>query len=202
MSLSEPTSHQQNMCRSTSGIQGTKVNSASPGLQVSEFEISVSRILSRHRCTCSYEPCAQCALTWAAGRGTPPSKTCDRLSRSLQKPVSGLLSSATWLFPTSHLLLTRVATSAYTSEERRRSTVDVQPSGRLGTMQAQDGINSYSQGDLQRMIRQVSDLYTQTAEATAKELEDASGLSEAGGENFKVSSLRVPSANSSVTSTL
>ena len=42
------------------------------------------------------------------------------------------------------------------------------------------------------MIRQVSDLYTQTAEATAKELEDASGLSEAGGENFKVSPLRVP----------
>ena len=36
------------------------------------------------------------------------------------------------------------------------------------------------------MIRQVSDLYTQTAEATAKELEDASTLSEAGGENFKV----------------
>lgn len=53
-------------------------------------------------------------------------------------------------------------------------------------MQAQNGINSYSQGDLQRMIRQVSDLYTQTAEATAKELEDASTLSEAGGENFKV----------------
>ena len=56
-------------------------------------------------------------------------------------------------------------------------------------MQAQNGINSYSQGDLQRMIRQVSDLYTQTAEATAKEVEDASGLSEAGGENFKVSCL-------------
>lgn len=54
------------------------------------------------------------------------------------------------------------------------------------TMQAQNGINTYSQGDLQRMIRQVSDLYTQTAEATAKELEDASSLSEAGGENFKV----------------
>ena len=53
-------------------------------------------------------------------------------------------------------------------------------------MQTQNGINSYSQGDLQRMIRQVSDLYTQTAEATAKELEDASSLSEAGGENFKV----------------
>ncbi|DBA91171.1 hypothetical protein WJX77_002837 [Trebouxia sp. C0004] len=53
-------------------------------------------------------------------------------------------------------------------------------------MQAQNGINTYSQGDLQRMIRQVSDLYTQTAEATAKELEDASSLSEAGGENFKV----------------
>ena len=53
-------------------------------------------------------------------------------------------------------------------------------------MQTQNGINSYSQGDLQRMIRQVSDLYTQTAEATAKENEDASTLSEAGGENFKV----------------
>lgn len=53
-------------------------------------------------------------------------------------------------------------------------------------MQTQNGIDSYSQGDLQRMIRQVSDLYTQTAEATAKELEDASTLSEAGGENFKV----------------
>ena len=53
-------------------------------------------------------------------------------------------------------------------------------------MQTQNGIDSYSQGDLQRMIRQVSDLYTQTAEATAKELEDASSLSEAGGENFKV----------------
>ena len=53
-------------------------------------------------------------------------------------------------------------------------------------MQAQNGIDTYSQGDLQRMIRQVSDMYTQTAEATAKELEDASSLSEAGGENFKV----------------
>ena len=53
-------------------------------------------------------------------------------------------------------------------------------------MRAQEGMNSYSQGDLQRMIRQVSDLYTQTAEATAKELEDSSALSEAGGENFKV----------------
>lgn len=52
-------------------------------------------------------------------------------------------------------------------------------------MQAQNGIDSYSQGDLQRMIRQVSDLYTQTAEATAKDLEEASGLSESGGENFK-----------------
>ena len=56
-------------------------------------------------------------------------------------------------------------------------------------MQAQSGINAYSQGDLQRMIRQVSDLYTQTAEATAREIEDASTLSEAGGENFKVSVL-------------
>lgn len=55
-------------------------------------------------------------------------------------------------------------------------------------MPPQEGMTSYSQGDLQRMIRQVSDLYTQTAEATAKELEDASSLSEAGGENFKVSS--------------
>ena len=54
-------------------------------------------------------------------------------------------------------------------------------------MQPQNGINTYSQGDLQRMIRQVSDLYTQTAEATARELDDASALSEAGGENFKVS---------------
>ena len=54
-------------------------------------------------------------------------------------------------------------------------------------MQPQNGINSYSQGDLQRMIRQVSDLYTQTAEATARELEDAGEVSEAGGENFKVS---------------
>lgn len=53
-------------------------------------------------------------------------------------------------------------------------------------MQTQNGIDSYSQGDLQRMIRQVSDLYTQTAEATAKELEDVSTLSESGGENFKV----------------
>ena len=59
-------------------------------------------------------------------------------------------------------------------------------------MQTQNGINSYSQGDLQRMIRQVSDLYTQTAEATAKELEDASTLSEAGGENFKVGDARLP----------
>ena len=59
-------------------------------------------------------------------------------------------------------------------------------------MQTQDGINSYSQGDLQRMIRQVSDLYTQTAEATAKELEDASTLDEAGGENFKVGNARLP----------
>lgn len=58
-------------------------------------------------------------------------------------------------------------------------------------MQTQNGINSYSQGDLQRMIRQVSDLYTQTAEATAKELEDASSLSEAGGENFKVGNARM-----------
>lgn len=53
-------------------------------------------------------------------------------------------------------------------------------------MRPQEGMNSYSQGDLQRMIRQVSDLYTQTAEATAKELEDSSTLSETGGENFKV----------------
>ena len=57
-------------------------------------------------------------------------------------------------------------------------------------------MNSYSQGDLQRMIRQVSDLYTQTAEATAKELEDASSLSESGGENFKVCR---PNATPSIT---
>lgn len=59
--------------------------------------------------------------------------------------------------------------------------------GSTDPMRPQEGMNSYSQGDLQRMIRQVSDLYTQTAEATAKELEDASSLSESGGENFKVS---------------
>lgn len=61
-----------------------------------------------------------------------------------------------------------------------------------GPSRPQEGMNSYSQGDLQRMIRQVSDLYTQTAEATAKELEDTSSLSEAGGENFKVSIASAP----------
>lgn len=68
--------------------------------------------------------------------------------------------------------------------------------GSADPMRPQEGMNSYSQGDLQRMIRQVSDLYTQTAEATAKELEDASSLSESGGENFKVCR---PNARSSTT---
>jgi hypothetical protein len=43
-----------------------------------------------------------------------------------------------------------------------------------------------SQENLQAMIRQVSDLYTKTAEATAREQEEALG-GDSDGENFKVS---------------